>query len=126
MSDDIYDFHYYSYRKVTCNHYLQMLELQDEMYVGKYPVVGCINILRVLNKIAKSGESVEDVMAKQDEYKKGEDYQKFMKDNEGVDEEDMPLTDPEGWDLYVKATKKPFEYMMKFASSVALANQQDP
>jgi hypothetical protein len=31
-----------------------------------------------------------------------------LKENEGVDDEDMPLTDPEGWDLYVKATKKPF------------------
>ena len=122
MGDDIYDFHYYSYRKVTCNHYLQMLELQDEMYIGKYPVVGCLNILRVLNKIAKSGESLDDILAKQEEYKKGDDYKKFLKDNEGVDEEDMPLTDPEGWDLYVKATKKPYEYMIKFATSVALAN----
>ena len=64
MGDDIYDFHYYSYRKVTCNHYLQMLELQDELYIGKYPVVGCLNILKVLSKIAKSEETAESVTAK--------------------------------------------------------------
>lgn len=45
-----------------------------------------------------------------------------MKDNEGVDEEDMPLTDPEGWDLYVKACEKPYEYMLDFAQNVALSN----
>jgi hypothetical protein len=46
-------------------------------------------------------------------------------DNEGADEEDMPLTDPEGWELYVKATEKPYEYMLDFATSVAAANPEN-
>lgn len=125
MADDIYDFHYYAYRKVTVNHYLQLLELQDQLYIGKYPVVGCLNILKVLSKIANSGETVESVTAKQNEYKETEEYKKWIKDKEDVDEEDMPLTDPEGWELYVKATKKPFDYMMKFATNVALSNQDN-
>lgn len=96
------------------------------MYIGKYPVIGCLNILKVLNKIAKSGESLDHVIEEQAKYKESPEYKKFIKDHEGEDEEDMPLTDPEGWDLYVEANKKPYHYMEKFATNVALANTTDP
>jgi N-alpha-acetyltransferase 15/16, NatA auxiliary subunit len=119
MADDIYDFHYYSYRKVTVNHYLQMLDLQDQLFKGKYPVIGCVKILKVLQKIAKSGETVETVKQAHEDYKATDEYKKWLKDNEGEDEEDMPLTDPEGWDLYTKAAEAPFEYMLDFAKNVA-------
>ena len=126
MAEDCYDFHYYAYRKVTVNHYLQMLELQDEFFIGKYPVLCCLKMLRVLSKIAKSDETLEKVQADQAEYKASDEYKKWLGDNEGVDDEDLPLTDPEGWELYVKATEKPFEYMLDFAQNVAKSNPENP
>lgn len=51
MLDDCYDFHHYSFRKVTINHYLQMLRFNEKMYAGKYPVKCCTNFLNTLSKI---------------------------------------------------------------------------
>lgn len=82
--------------------------------------------MKVLSKISKAGESHEKAKAGQAEYKETEQYKKWVKDHEGVDEEDLPLTDPEGWEIFVKATEKPFEFMLDFASNVAQSNPENP
>lgn len=81
--------------------------------------------MRVISKIAKSDQTLEMVQAAQAEYKDSEEFKKWCKDNEVLDDEDLPLTDPEGWELYAKATEKPYQYMLDFAQNVAQSNPED-
>ena len=51
MLDDCYDFHHYSFRKITINSYLEMIKFSDEAFKGKWPVRSCLGVLRTLSKI---------------------------------------------------------------------------
>ena len=99
-----------------------MLELKDELHTGKYPVIGCLGILKVLSKIARSEDSLEDAKKSYAEYKETAAYKKWVKDADAMDEDDAPPTDPEGWELYCKAKESPYEYMADFAKNVAESN----
>lgn len=56
MLEDCWDFHYYAFRKGSVNHYLQTLDFQIKLYEGRWPINGCINMLRTISKIRKASE----------------------------------------------------------------------
>lgn len=125
MLDDCYDFHHYAFRRVTINNYLQMLELNDKTYQGKYPIKGCVNFLRTLAKIQKvyNGNS-EPAKKEYEEYKATEEYKKWLEYYEKREDED-PIRydpDPEGYELLIKAIEKPIDMAVSIASKTAPAN----
>ena len=128
MMDDCYDFHYYSFRKGTVNHYLQMLEFQEGMYKGKWPTRGCINQLRVLFKAARKGaEGAKKAIAEYEEYQKSDDYKKW-KEEFDKREEDDPVRhdpDPEGYELYIQALEDSVKLGLTFAQKCFSSNPEN-
>lgn len=128
MLDDSYDFHHYSFRKVTINHYLQMLDFLDTIFTGKYPIKACTNILQTLSKIDKKyNGNAEEVKKEFEEYKQTEEYQKWKKDFETKEEEDAIRNDPDpqGWDSLIKAITSSVDMAVSIASKVAPHNPEN-
>jgi len=78
MMEDCYDFHYYSFKKVTIYYYTQMLQFQDNIHAGKWPVRGCMGAFRIISKLQNMIKSdpkiVEETKKQFEEYKAGETY----------------------------------------------------
>lgn len=128
MMEDCYDFHYYSFRKGTINHYIQMLKFEDNTHTGKWPVRGCTGMLRCLSKIKKMVAAnpgiVDETKKEFEEFKTTEEYSKWFKDYEKRDNDDPVQndSDPWGWELYIKAMETPEELSTDFATKVSLKN----
>lgn len=128
MMEDCYDFHYYSFRKGTINHYIQMLKFEDNTYTGKWPVRGCTGMLRCLSKIKKMVAAnpgiVDETKKEFEEFKTTEEYSKWFKDYEKRDNDDPVQndSDPWGWELYIKAMETPEELSTDFATKVSQKN----
>ena len=122
MLDDCYDFHHYSFRKVTVNHYLEMIEFQDQIMKGKFPSRSCIHTLKTLSKIRKehSGNPKAAKIAFE-EYKETDEYLKWEKEFEKRDDDD-PIrndSDPEGWKKYIETIKDTNKVGLDLATKVA-------
>ena len=61
--------------------------------------------IRVINKIKKTVQDVDKVKEEYEKYKETDAYKKWLKDYENREDDDdiKNDTDPEGWDLYIKA-----------------------
>ena len=57
MGDDCDEFQHFCHRRGMLNHFDQMLEFRNNIYQGKWPARGCIGILSVLTKLAKTLEA---------------------------------------------------------------------
>ena len=51
MRFDCLDFVHFVFKKVTINHFLQMLAFEDDINKGKYPVRSCLSLFRIVSKI---------------------------------------------------------------------------
>ncbi len=49
--EDQFDFHLYSLRKFTIGAYLQMIDMENNVYKNKYAVKTAIGILKTLKKV---------------------------------------------------------------------------
>ena len=91
MKQDCTDFVHYVFRKVTINHFLQMLKFEDELYEGKYPVRCCLNIFKSISKVQKGVKSgdikIEDVRKGYEEYKETSPYKNWKKDQDANDDD---------------------------------------
>ena len=54
--EDQFDFHLYSIRKFTLGSYLQMIDMENNVYKNKYAVKTAIGIIKTLNKVNKNKE----------------------------------------------------------------------
>ena len=124
MLDDCYDFHHYSFRKVTVNHYLQMIEWQDNAFRGKWPIRCCHGVLNTLSKIQKISPSEEEASKQFEEHKQTEEYKKWEKEFDDRDDDDMVRNDPdpEGWKAYIDAIRDPVKVAVELATKVAPMN----
>mmetsp|Transcript_16311 Transcript_16311/g.25210 ORF Transcript_16311/g.25210 Transcript_16311/m.25210 type:complete len:627 (+) Transcript_16311:395-2275(+) len=125
MLDDCYDFHHYSFRKVTINHYLQMIQFQDEAFQGKWPIRGCLGFLRTLSKIKANSKALLEQGKKDFEaFKETEDYKKWLADADNREDDDPVRSDqdPEGWEMYLKACENPVPLALQIAEKVAPLN----
>ena len=128
MMEDCFDFHYYSFRKTTINHYIQMLKFEDSTFKGKWPTRGCIGTLKCLAKIKKmvaaNPDLIEETKKEYEEYKQSDKYKKWEKEYDKRDNDDPVANDPdpEGYELYIKAMEKPDEIIHEYATKVAQGN----
>mmetsp|Transcript_17960 Transcript_17960/g.30556 ORF Transcript_17960/g.30556 Transcript_17960/m.30556 type:complete len:460 (-) Transcript_17960:35-1414(-) len=129
MLDDCYDFHQYSFRKVTLTYYIQMLEWNEKIFIGRYPILCCLNILRTASKIKKNFQGkLEEVKKEYEDYKKTEEFKKWSTEFETKDEDD-PIKndpDPQGWEVMIKAVENPNSIALQIAKKVAPVNLNDP
>lgn len=75
FKSDFFDFHYFSFRKVTINHYCQMLEYSKTLYKGKYPIRGCLGMMRAVSKIQKhEAKNLNEIKEKFEAHKATPEY----------------------------------------------------
>lgn len=131
IQEDIYDFHHYSFRKGTINHYIEMLEFQDNLYKGQWPVKSCLNMLKVINRIQKEVKvnqgKVAEIKKEFEEYQTTDEYKKWEKEYENREDDDDVRNDPDpqGWKLYIDAASEPCKVALDFVTKVSMANPKD-
>jgi len=69
-----------------------MLTFEENAFHGKWPIRGCIGMIRCLNKIKKLVETnpgiVDETKKEFEEYKETEKYKKWLVDHEKRDNDD--------------------------------------
>ena len=53
ISEDCLEFNLYAIRKFSLNHYVQMIDIQENNFRGKVPTRCCLNMLRAISKITQ-------------------------------------------------------------------------
>ena len=87
-----------------------MLQFQESVYNNRWVQRACLHSIRVINKIKKTVHDVDKIKEEFEKYKETEAYKKWLVEYEKRDEDDdiKNDTDPEGWDLFIKAAKDNF------------------
>lgn len=131
MFDDCCDFFYCSMRRGTVMHYLQMWDWQQSMYRGKWPIRGCVRLLKVLKRIRRDvcadEAKVAEVKAEHDAFLESEEHKKWLEEWDKKDESLNELRndpDPKGWQLYQEVIKDPTGYYLQYAEDVCAANPE--
>ena len=129
MFDDCCDFFYCSMRRGTVMHFLQMWDWQENIYKGKWPIKGCVSLLKVVKRIrrdvcADEGK-VKEVKAEHDAHLESDEHKKWLKEWDEKDEDHNELRndpDPKGWALYLDVINDPAGYYLEFAQGCCVAN----
>lgn len=82
MSGDCDEFQHFAHRKGMLTHFTQMLQFQNDIYRGKWPVRGCLNLLKTLSKIWKQDLDLKEIQKEFDEYTDTPEYAKWLKESE--------------------------------------------
>lgn len=127
MMEDCFDFHHYSFRKGSINHYLQVMDFQKSVYRGRWIQRAVRDWVKVISKIAKSGQSADQIKEEFEKYKETDEYKKWQKDYDNRDDDDDVRNDqdPQGWDLYIRAASEHYQVIVNFAMKVGPANPEN-
>lgn len=112
-------------------HYLQMWDWQQRMYKGKWPVRGCVHLLKVLKRIRRdicADESkVAEMKAEHAAFLESDEHKKWLEEWDKKDEDLNELRndpDPKGWQLFLDVLASPTGHFLKYADDVASCNPE--
>jgi hypothetical protein len=106
-----------------------MLQFQTDVFKGKWPVRGLLNLLNTLSKIWKQDLDLIEIQKEYDEYTETPEYQKWFKESENNEDtnEISNDRDPKGFKMYKQiANGEAFEigFIMQI-ETIGKANPSD-